>query len=67
MEIQCHDRMSGERFAVPAADDAGVEAAIEGYIWLGIDADTGPVGYDVVTDDGRHFSGTVDPLESPDA
>lgn len=49
--------MSGETFSVP--DDTDVVHAIRRYISAGLDADSGIVEYDVDTDDGRNFCGTV--------
>lgn len=66
MSLQCHDRCSGERFEVPDGDDLVVAAAIEDYIALGIDRDTGAVDYRVEVSDGRHFSGTVEPIHTED-
>lgn len=61
-EIACVDGLSGERFAihvVDGGDEHEVRDAIESYITDGLDRDSGAVDYDVDTDDGRNFVGTV--------
>jgi len=61
-EIACVDGPSGERFAihvVDGGDEHEVRDAIEAYLADGLDRDSGLVDYDVDTDDGRNFDGTV--------
>jgi hypothetical protein len=54
--VKCRDKYSGEEFFITGDDP---QAEIEHYIAEGIDQDSGSIGYDVDTEDGRNFCGEV--------
>jgi hypothetical protein len=57
MKTQCHDRQTGDRFEIQRGLDTRLQ--IERRIRQQRDLDAGPVEYDVRTEDGREYRGTV--------
>jgi hypothetical protein len=55
-QVKCRDKYSGEEFFITGDDP---QAEIEQCIAEGIDEDSGSIGYDVDTEDGRNFCGEV--------
>ena len=50
--MKCDDKMSGETFEIAGKD---IATEIEQWILDGIDSDSGPVAYDVDTENGENY------------
>jgi len=57
MTTQCHDLQTGDRFEVQRGLDTRLQ--IERRIRRRPELQAGPVEYEVVTEDGREYRGTV--------